>query len=278
MFKSLFVSLLFLALSSSLSASVNSEEAVLYGDFVNCYYELHQDPSLNNFVGYQNISYSNERLQSMGSSYKRLLEDTNYDAYVFSYEGLYGIKASEQDRHLCDGFQGWEGKEFCAFDFKVKAGNSSYDLCYAKQWLGDTEKDGSTYIEDVYTSTCKANEIDAVNVPFLKKELSTERLSDLYFSKSLLPSLQSMYTALADQYIWGDGFRGDLCINSATKTKSKGLIRQEAQSKEDRNDFLASYKQRVEEFNDIVLSAKCYPACKKLGVIIEIEDNAKKSL
>jgi len=256
------------------------ESGVLYGDYVNCFYELHQRPFQTEFVGYDNITYSRERLSKQGTSYKQMLNDTNHDIYVFSYEGVFGVKIDEEYRNICDSFYGYEGEDSCAYDLKVKAGNSVYDLCYVKKWTGTLEKDDGTFIdyheEDVYTGTCKSRDILSRNNSYVIKALfRSEQLNSAYFYKAMLPYLQGTYSYLAYDYIWGNGFHDNVCVDSKSKKISHGLSRQEAQSEEDWNDFVASYEERVDEFNTIVKKDICYSACKKLGVIIEIKDIKK---
>lgn len=265
MLKKLFFMTLCLSFCSSLKA--NTAMDALYGDYVNCYYEINQNPRKTEFVGRQTLSDSRESIQAWNSkNVKNLLSATTYDAYIFSYEGFFGLTPSTIERSVCERFQGSEANTTCAFDFKAKAGNSNYNLCYVKEWLGGNEK-GDTYKELIYDGRCSDHEIAAINRLLKTPELATEQLSSTYFTTVLYPFLQTNFNNFANDYIWGMGFEGYLCVDSKTKSKSNGISRQAPQVEEDLKDFNADFKERMVEFNKAVSSDGCYSACKKLGII-----------
>jgi hypothetical protein len=270
MLKKLFFMTLCLSFCSSLKA--NTAMDALYGDYVNCYYEMNQNPNNPKFVGKQTVSESREGIKGWGKeNITDLLSTTTNDAYIFSYEGFFGVTPPKTERRICDRFHGSETATVCAFDFKAKAGSSIYDLCYVKEWLGGNEYE-DTYQELVYDGSCSEHKIFAINKILKTPELATEQLSSTYFTTILYPFLQRMYTNFAYRYIWGMGFRGYLCVDSKTKSKSNGLFRQAPETKENLEYFKGDFKERTDEFNKIFSDDNsCYSACKKLGIITTIK-------
>ena len=118
------VSLIYLA-----PLALSAESKITYSDYVDCYYELHQNPSKASYISYETVT----SLESVPEGSFR------HDIRFFSYEGYYGVNVSDQHKDICESFRGMEGKDTCAYDFKVRAKKSSYSLCYVKKWTGGTE-------------------------------------------------------------------------------------------------------------------------------------------
>jgi len=300
MFKKLF----FVILCSvfSLPSKANTTSNTPYKDYIDCYYELEQAQDLNNtlFVGQETFSDLRQNLQKWGNdAAKEMVRITDYDAYVFSYEGLFGIKVNEQE-NICSKFVGMEGydqinkksNDTCAIDLKTKAGNNAYNLCYVKTWLGENKK-GNTYSENIYDGSCTYNDVtptkpvmstlnqltlqqlittnDLIN-DLITQNLHAEQLDSNFFALVLYPILQNKYSAFAYDFINENGFKGYLCTDSNAKAKFNRLIGQESQSQKDNVKFKKSYKERTLLFNKIVSSDQCYSACKKLGIITKIKN------
>ncbi len=258
---------LLLGLTIGVSASAETLDNSLFGEYVKCYYELAELNSSSDFTIYKSITFTPQEIKRMDKSF-----ETKHDLYIFTSEGFYGINSGGLNKKYCAGCEPIENYS-CAYNFMVNAGSTNYNLCYSKTWEG-----GDSCKETVLDGSCQDYDINVKNVKMLSVELKLaikgQQLDQKYFYSMLYPTLQKMYFNLTQRYIWTSDMMFNICGNSDTNKKQM-LIRDQPYDEESNKAFNARSKDRIKEINTIANGKACFPACKRIDK--NEADNGRKS-
>ena len=246
MFKTIFLFLASTLLSFSLSASA---ENVLYGDYVNCYYELQRVQS-NVSVDTKILVFTPEEIKAL---YSKFITEPKHKLYTFSPEGFYGAISNGVEKKYCSGCDPVEGYS-CAYDFRLLVGNSNYTLCYSKKWEG-----AETCSESVLDGECDIYDIDSKNLSIGNDKfminISSEELDSSAFYNILYPLLQKKFANIAHDYIWSPGayyrFSSDEIVIVDNETPDVVSA--------------AAIKDRYKDITTIINDNKFFPSCRKVG-------------
>ena len=257
MFKTIFLFLASTLLSFSLSANPAN---VLYGDYVNCYYELQRVQS-NVSVDTKIIVFTPAQIKSLDNKFNT---QPKHKLYTFSPEGFYGVTPKGEEKKICSTCDPIEGFN-CAYDFDLQVGNSNYTLCYSKTWEG-----GESCSEVVLDGACDIYDIKPKNTFLGGQELllsiNSEELDSSAFYNMLYPLLQKNFEYIAHDYIWTPSSFYKFSTDNIT------LIDNETPEVM----YTKAIKDREDDIKAIIDDPKYFPSCRKVGDSIISKDVLKK--
>jgi hypothetical protein len=240
----------------SVSLSANTPQEVLYGNYIDCYYEIERVTSFLP-LKYKVIPFSPKKITPLYEKFnvkKSLNTDPKYKFYIFSSDGFYGVIPNGIEKQYCTTCKQETGSS-CAYDFEVTTEKENYILCYEKTW--SSEK--STFEENVMAGYCSDYKTEANNLIMLGSEImpniGSEQLDSLTaFSEVLFPLLQKNFADLAHKYIWTPAPTYNFCDYPITIDDIDPNTRSETQ-----------IKARMGDIKEIINNSSCFQACKKIS-------------